>query len=219
MKARLVQKDCNTVSIEVFLDQAVADGVELLCFGELATTGCLYQTREVPLLEDVLTRLKPYDLRVMIGVPYDSPEGKRNAYLYVHRGEYQIYDKVNLFPAMNEDEVYQPGQTPGIFETDFGKVGAAICYDVRFPDLFQQIKKAGAEMLFVPAAFPLVRIDAWRSLLIERAKETGLKTIGINTVGDDGTNVFGGNSMVIAPDGTVLHETDQKTELTYDFEL
>lgn len=219
MNARLVQKDCNTISIRPFLERAARDGVELLCFGELATSGCLYQTRETPSLESVLAELQPFDFRVMVGLPYDSPKGKRNAYLYVHRGEYQVYHKVHLFPAMNEDTVYAPGESPGIFNTDFGRVGAAICYDIRFQELFQRIKNAEAELLFVPAAFPLVRIEAWRSLLIERAKETGLKTVGINAVGDDGTNVFGGNSMVIAPDGTVLAETDRSSEMTLDFVL
>ena len=217
MKARLVQKDCNTASIRRFLDQAANDGVELLCFGELATSGCLYQTRETPPLATVLEQLRPYDFRIMLGLPYDSDKGKRNAYVYVHNGDYQIYHKVNLFPTMNEDQVYQPGDAPGIFETDFGKVGAAICYDIRFPELFQKISNAGAEMIFVPAAFPLVRIETWRSLLIERATETGLMTIGINAVGDDETNVFGGNSMVIAADGSVVHETDRTSELTLDF--
>jgi predicted amidohydrolase len=219
MKARLVQKDCNTVSLRPFLERAARDGVELLCFGELAASGCLYQTRETPPLEEVLEQLRPYDFRVMLGLPYDSPQGKRNAYVYAHRGEYQVYHKVNLFPAMNEDRVYRPGETPGIFETDFGRVGTAICYDIRFPELFRKIKNAGAEILFVPAAFPLVRIETWRSLLIERAVETGLKTVGINAVGDDGTNVFGGNSMVIEADGTVTHETDRSSELTLDFVL
>ena len=137
------------------------------------------------------------------------------------------YDKIHMFDvtlatgeSWRESAAYVPGEAVVTLDgTPVGRLGLTVCYDIRFPELFQQIKKAGAEMLFVPAAFPLVRIDAWRSLLIERAKETGLKTIGINAVGDDSTNVFGGNSMVIAPDGTVLHETDQRSELTLDFEL
>ena len=219
MKARLVQKDCNTASIRKFLDRAASDGIELLCLGELATSGCLYQSRETPPLEKVLAQLEPYDFRVMLGTPYDSPEGKRNAYVYWHKGTHQVYHKVNLFPGMNEDKVYQPGEDPGIFQTDFGRVGTAICFDVRFPELFQKIRNAGAEMIFVPAAFPLVRIDVYRSLLIERAKETGLKIIGINAVGDDGTNVFGGNSIEISPDGTVLQEADRTSETTLNFSV
>lgn len=219
MKARLVQKDCNNPEIQGWIRQAELDGVDLLCFGELASSGCLYQPRTVPALDSVLALLEPFQIRIMLGLPYESPEGLRNAYVYYHRGQHQIYHKVNLIPLMNEPDVYVPGESPGIFDTDFGKAGTAICYDVRFPDLFQQVKQAGAEYLFVPAAFPLVRIDAWRENLTNRAKETGLTTIGINAVGDDGTNVFGGNSMVIDKDGTILHETDQTSETILDFEL
>ena len=219
MKARLVQKDCNNPEIQGWIRQAELDGVDLICFSELATSGCLYQPRKIPALASVLALLEPFQTRIMLGLPYESAGGRRNAYVYYHRGEHQIYHKVNLIPLMNEPEVYVPGDVPGVFDTDFGKAGTAICYDVRFPELFQKVKQAGAEYLFVPAAFPLVRIDAWRENLINRAKETGLKAIGINCVGDDGTNVFGGNSMIVEPDGTVVRETDQTSETILDFEL
>jgi len=219
MRARLVQKDCTNPEIVAWIKQAEQDGIELICFGELATTGCLYEPRDIPPLPALKNLLAPFQLRIMIGAPYESAEGLRNAYHFFHQRNHQVYHKVNLFPLMNEPDVYVAGKTPGLFETDFGKVGTAICYDVRFADLFQQIKQAGAQYLVVPAAFPLVRIDAWRENLINRAKETGLKTIGINAVGDDHTNEFGGHSMVIEPDGTVVHETDQTSEMTLDFEL
>jgi predicted amidohydrolase len=88
----------------------------------------------------------------------------------------------------------------------------SICYDVRFPDVYGELQEAGVERLFVPAAFPRVRIEDWKRLLVERAQETGLPVIGINSVGDDGENEFGGSTMVVDADGRVLAQADETSE-------
>jgi predicted amidohydrolase len=155
----------------------------------------------------------------MIGMPYPAEEGLRNAYMYYHRDEYKMYYKVNLFPPMNEPDVYVPGTDVPVWNTDFGKIGVAICYDVRFPDLFQKLKASDAAYIFIPAAFPRVRIDQWRDLVLRRAKETAALVFAVNSVGDDGTNEFGGMSMVVDSDGAVLAEADQTSETTLDFDL
>ncbi|RME18758.1 MAG: hypothetical protein D6800_15130 [Candidatus Zixiibacteriota bacterium] len=220
MRVHVVQKRIDNVNLTPFLQQAEQAGADLICFGELAASGCLYTAPEtVTPLEELLAGLEPYSMRVMLGFPHATDEGLRNAYLYYHRGEYQLYYKINLFPPMNEPTVYLPGDQPGLFHTDLGTIGAAICYDVRFPELFSQLKAGGAEMVVIPAAFPRVRIDQWRSLVIERARQTGLTTIGINAVGDDGTNEFGGTSIVVTGEGTVLAEADQTGETVLTVEL
>lgn len=219
MKVRLVQKHVSNSDLRSFLEDADRDTVDLICFGELATSGCLYEPRPVPSLEEVLSWFEPYDFRIMTGLPYHTKEGLRNAYMYYHRGAHKMYYKVNLFPPMNEPDVYVPGTDVPVWNTDFGKIGVAICYDVRFPDLFQKLKESDAEYIFIPAAFPRVRIDQWRELVIQRAKETGGLVFAVNSVGDDGTNEFGGMSMVVSREGDVLAEADQTSETTLDFEL
>ena len=219
MKVRLVQKHIANADLRPFLEDAKRDDIDLICFAELATSGCLYTPREVPHLKEVLSWFEPYGFRIMTGLPYVSDEGLRNAYMYYHRGDYKMYYKVNLFPPMNEPEVYVSGTDVPVWNTDFGKIGVAICYDVRFPDLFEKLKESDARYIFIPAAFPRVRIDQWRELVIQRAKETEALVFAVNSVGDDGTNEFGGTSMVVSPDGEVLAESDQTSETTLDFEL
>jgi len=219
MKTYIVQKNINNRELVPFLEAAQATSVDLICFGELATTGLLYFSRKVDPLETLVKLLEPYDFAVMIGFPYDSPDGLRNAYLYCHRGKYLTYSKINLFAPMIEDKLFRPGSEPGLWKTDIGSVGVAICYDLRFPGIFNNLKRMGAERIFVPAAFPRVRINDWRRLLIERAVENAVQMIGINAVGDDGTNEFGGSSMVVAPDGRVIVEADQTSETVLEVQL
>jgi predicted amidohydrolase len=216
---RLVQKDVANLNLEPFLESAVADGIALLCFGELAATGCLYTQREIPPLDEVLGKLGKYSLPVMLGLPYRDDVGLRNAYVFYDNGSVRYYHKVNLFSPMNEDNIYVPGEEVGIWETDLGRIGAAICYDIRFDDYFERLKSEEPGLVVIPAAFPRVRIGDWRELLIQRAKQLGVTVLGINAVGNDGTNEFGGLSMAVAGSGAVLAEADQTSETFLDVDI
>ena len=212
VKAYLVQKDINDGDYERFVRRAADEGAGLVCFGELAVSGCLYEPRPVTPFDRIIATLGKYPVRVLIGTPRRTEDGFFNSYVYQHEGRVQVYNKVNLFPPMNEQSIYTPGRKPGVFETDFGRIGVSICYDIRFPEVYRELREAGVERLFVPAAFPRVRIEDWKRLLVERAKETGLPVIGINSVGDDGENEFGGSTMVVSSDGQVLAQADETSE-------
>jgi len=219
MRALLVQKDINNKDYAGFLADIKSDQTDLVVFGELATSGCMYTPREVPKLENLIENFNGRPYAVMIGFPHLTSNWLYNSFLYYQDGKYQIYRKINLFPPMNEDKVFTPGNEPGIFETSFGKIGAAICYDLRFPEVFTNLKKLGAEMIFVPAAFPRVRISDWKNLLVQRAQENQTTLVGVNAVGDDGTNEFGGSTMVVDPSGKILYQADETTEQIIEVKL
>ncbi len=216
MKLALIQKDINNSDWVGLLQQAADLKPDLACLGELALSGCLYNGGEGMPLQDVTARLDRFDFPVMLGFPQATETGLRNAFLYYSRGRWQVYHKINLFAPMNEDRVYHPGDTPGLFNTELGELGVAICFDLRFPEVFTDLAAGGAEKIFVPAAWPKVRIDDWRRILVERANETKRPVIGINAVGDDGTNQFGGSTMAVAADGTILFQADETSEAVFE---
>ncbi len=232
MHIRLIQKNVSQTDLTPYIEEAIADDVDLICFPELATTGCLYTVRPIesaqpiesvrPIekLSDQLEQFQKYPISILTGLPYYRENDLFNAaLLHLQEADY-LYHKVNLFEPMNEAKVYRAGNTTGIFRTELlGKVGVAICYDIRFDGVFDEMAKDRIEKLFIIAAFPIVRIDDWRRLLIERAKRTNATVFGINAVGDDGTNRFGGNSMAVMPDGTILAEADRQSETSLDIEL
>ncbi len=208
----LIQKRIDDTDITAWLDRAAAESPDLVALPELATTGCLYRPRIVPTLEQTLSLLEPYPFAVLIGLPFRDAAGLHNACVYYHRGRHQIYRKINLFEPFDEPRVYTAGTRLGLFETDQDRLGAAICYDLRFDDIFARLEEAGATKVFVPAAFPAERTDDYVRLLSERAAAHRYYVFGVNAVGRDERHQYGGRSRAVAPDGTVLASADETVE-------
>lgn len=122
------------------------------------------------------------------------------------------YDKCHLFDVdlrdgsrYRESESFESGSSPVIIDTPFGRWGLAICFDLRFPALFQHYREAGADVVFVPSAFTRSTGEAhWETLLRARAIENQLFIIAAAQVGEhkDGRTTYG-HSMVINPWGEV----------------
>ncbi|MCO5152296.1 MULTISPECIES: carbon-nitrogen hydrolase family protein [unclassified Shinella] len=128
-------------------------------------------------------------------------------------GQVCSYDKIHMFDvdldngeSWRESAVYSPGSVARMAELPFAKLGFAICYDVRFPELFKLQAQAGAEIISVPAAFTRQTGEAhWETLLRARAIENGVYIIAAAQAGvhEDGRETFG-HSMIIDPWGRVL---------------
>ncbi len=124
------------------------------------------------------------------------------------------YDKIHLFDvdlptgeSWRESAVYEGGQRAVLVrQTPVGALGLTICYDVRFPALFERLSEAGAEVISVPAAFTVPTGKAhWEILLRARAIEAGLFIVAAAQGGEheDGRRTYG-HSLVIDPWGEVL---------------
>nr|WP_314089583.1 carbon-nitrogen hydrolase family protein [uncultured Shinella sp.] len=123
------------------------------------------------------------------------------------------YDKIHMFDvdldngeSWRESAVYSPGAVARMADLPFAKLGFAICYDVRFPELFKTQALAGAEIISVPAAFTRQTGEAhWEILLRARAIENGVYVIAAAQAGvhEDGRETFG-HSIIIDPWGRVL---------------
>ena len=83
--------------------------------------------------------------------------------------EFCGYDKMNLF--FPEKDSFNPGDKINLFKTKHWKVASFICYDLRFPELFREATKQGANLITVQAAWPAKRIEHWETLLKARAIE------------------------------------------------
>lgn len=217
MKLRLIQKDINNSDYKKYLEDAKGTDCDILCFSELAVSGCLYdgvENRVLESLDSFQEDFKEYSFDIMIGIPNQTEDSLRNSYVYFDNknSSYQVYNKVNLFEPMNETRVYKPGEKPGVFESEYGKLGALICYDLRFPDMFSELKEQGVDIVFVPAAFPRVRISDWKELMVKRAVDNSQTIVAINAVGTDSKYEFGGSSMVVSPAGEVIAQADEINE-------
>jgi predicted amidohydrolase len=124
------------------------------------------------------------------------------------------YRKLHLFRLMQEDRYLTPGDRPSqCKDLPWGVTGLAICYDLRFPELFRGYALDGAQLIVLPAQWPAPRIDHWRTLLRARAIENQCFIAGCNRVGADPDNTFGGASAIVGPWGELLVEGKDHPEL------
>jgi predicted amidohydrolase len=140
--------------------------------------------------------------------------------IYNDRGERVArYDKMHLFdvsvPGTNEvyreSDSIEAGPRPLVFDTPFGRIGVAVCYDLRFPEFFREMARMGMEILVIPSAFTAETGAAhWELLLRARAVENLCYIIAPNQGGFhiNGRKTFG-HSMIVDPWGVVLdcHKT------------
>ncbi len=124
-----------------------------------------------------------------------------------------VYRKVHLFRLMDEDRHLQPGSAPLIMSLPWGDTALAICYDLRFPELFRKYAVQGAKMIIIPAEWPIERIEHWRALLIARAIENQCFIVACNAAGQCGDKIMGGHSMIVDPWGKIIVEVGEAPTL------
>jgi predicted amidohydrolase len=131
----------------------------------------------------------------------EPPPARSNTSLVFHSGRrVHRYDKIHLFRPAGDHRYFRSGLTLKTFTASLpsGRVrcGVIICYDLRFPELVRVLALRGLDVLFVPARWPAVRDDAWRTLLKARAIENQIFVVGCNAQGAEG-----GPSYVFDPLG------------------
>ncbi|KTC94098.1 carbon-nitrogen hydrolase family protein [Legionella erythra] len=128
------------------------------------------------------------------------------------------YDKIHLFDvrvssqeAHEESNTVERGDEVVVVDTPAGRLGLSVCYDLRFPELYQQLSMRGAELFTVPSAFTAITGAAhWEVLLRARAIENLCYVLAPN---QGGTHANGrqthGHSMIVEPWGKILAEQDE----------
>ena len=140
------------------------------------------------------------------------------------------YRKIHLFDATigtsiyKESAVFTPGNAPCMVQTPVGNFGLAICYDIRFPELFRHLSKIGAEAFLIPASFAMLTgKDHWEVLLRAIAIENQAYVVASDQVGESPEHKISyGRSMIIDPWGVVIGQaSDTETiviaELNWEY--
>ncbi len=129
------------------------------------------------------------------------------------------YAKIHLFPLGEEPKHIEAGRDlvtfrwPSRADDTAGDEGLlvcpVICYDLRFPELFREGLRMGAEMFIVPACWLEGRHAHWRALLVARAIENQAYVLGVNRTGEDPNARYLGGSVAIGPRGDVIGELQE----------
>ncbi len=149
----------------------------------------------------------------------DSAKIRAASIVYNDSGERVArYDKIHLFDASistqesyRESDRTQAGSQVVVVDTPFGKLGLAVCYDIRFPTMFTELLRLGAEFITIPAAFTLkTGASHWKLLARARAVETFCYVIGAAQEGyhGDGRWTYG-HSLTVNPWGEIIEEVTE----------
>jgi predicted amidohydrolase len=233
-----VEPSANAVRLVEAVEQAAAGGAAMLFTPEMS--GMLDRNRERALgkargegEDEVLAAVRMAAARVRIWVHLGSlallgPDGKlvNRGFVIDDAGEIRArYDKIHLFDvdlptgeSWRESAMYAAGSEAVIVAgTPVGRLGLTICYDLRFPALFERLSEAGADVIAVPAAFTVPTGQAhWSVLLRARAIEAAAFVVAAAQGGlhEDERATYG-HSLVADPWGEVIVELDDRPQLAF----
>ena len=214
----------NLETIRALVDQAKSAGAEALFLPEMCTTGFDWMRCRELLSQAAEHRAQiasfaaEFDIAICGSFLEQTESGRpANALTYFERSGAVAahYRKVHLFTLFGEHKHVEAGEAIVTADTDLGRIGCSVCYDLRFPELFRKCALDRAEIQVLPAAFPHPRLAHWRTLIQARAIENQSYFIATNQCGVEGhgsavgeTHYFG-HSMVVDPWGDILQEADE----------
>jgi omega-amidase len=229
MDVSLGQPGENLEKVRAMTTEARRRGSELIVFPELWSTGYdLERAHEyaTPLDEGTFAETaalaREHSIHILGSQLERSDQGYRNtAVIFSPQGQLLgQYSKVHLFRPMEEDTYLVAGEDSPLFSLPWGKSGLAICYDLRFPELFRKYALGGAKVVFLMAEWPLPRLGHWQTLLQARAIENQFFVVACNRVGKSGEWNFFGHSGVYDPWGELIAgAADEETLVTADLDL
>jgi predicted amidohydrolase len=220
-------KENNLKTIEKTINQAKAKGANLIIFPELALTGyvckdLVYELAEPvpngPSIRRITKTAKRQNVHVIFGMIESSAKAAgvlhNTAVLVGPKGFIGKYQKMHLptHSVFEEKRYFRPGYQTPVLETDIGRIGLIICYDIFFPEITRVMRLKGAQLIACISASPSVRRGFFEVLTTARAMENTVFVTYTNLVGiEDGLQFWGG-SRIIAPNGNIMAQAKYDEE-------
>ena len=233
----------NVRTVKTYLEKIKDENPDFVILPEMFC--CPYQTENFPIYaekegEPVWQQLsgyaKQYGIYLIGGsMPEKDAEGNvyNTSYIFDREGK-QIgkHRKVHLFDidvkggqTFKESDTLTAGDSDTVFDTEFGKIGVMLCFDIRFPELSRMMVNDGAKVIFVPAAFNMTTGPAhWELSFRTRALDNQIYMVGCAPARDVSAGYISwGHSIVTDPWGRVIGMLDENegillAELDMDYE-
>lgn len=231
----------NLPITERLVRQAVANGADFVATPEVTNIVSMSRKRQREVLrseanDPTLARLRALaaelEIWLLIGslaLSGEAVDGRfvNRSFLIASDGSIAArYDKIHMFDAApsngeayRESSGYRPGANAVLASTPWGGLGVTICYDMRFPELYLRLARAGAKMLSIPSAFTRPTGSAhWETLLRARAIETGCYVLapaqcGSHPASDGRSRETWGHSLIVGPWGDILADGGEEQGL------
>lgn len=229
-------KSANLKKIGAFIDEAASKGVQFITMPEMCTfvakehEELLANAESIPgpTTQFMSDKAKKYGIWIHGGSIYESIPGERRlkntTVVYNPKGEIVAkYSKIHLYDvevkngvSFKESDSIKPGDEIVSFDSDFGRMGLAICYDIRFCELYRILALRGAKVIFNPAEFALYTgKDHWESLIRARAIENVCYMVCADQIGVKPIFQTYGRSIVVDPWGNVIAKASDREGILY----
>lgn len=219
-------KKVNLQKMEKYVEQARKKEAKLIVFPELATTGYTLRDQIYELAETIpgtmVTALEKIAKRGGMYIIFGMPELSEKTQMVIYNTAVLIgpegyvgkYRKMHLptHSVFEEKRYFRQGYSPQVFETEIGKLGMIICYDVFFPEVSRLLRLKGAQFLVCISASPAVRRHFFETLTVARAVENTVFLAYVNLVGIENGLQFWGGSRLIAPNGKIIVQAKYNEE-------
>jgi len=223
---KIGNKKYNIDKMAKHIKQVKKQKANIIIFPEMSLTG--YTTRdltyelaeEIPGLstEKIEKIAKKEKLYIIYGMPEHSEKGKailyNTAVLIGPEGYIGKYRKMHLptHSVFEEKRYFRLGYKTPIFETNIGKLGIIICYDIFFPETTRALRLQGAKFIICISASPAVRKEFFETLTVARAIENTCFLAYVNLVGIENGLQFWGGSRLIGPNGHIVTQSKYDEE-------
>ncbi len=208
-------KEENRIKVRTMVQDAYHQGVELLVFPEMTLTGFSMAVEKTWEEDDSTIRFfadLSKEFAMCIGFGYVKRAGNRgkNQFCIVKDGNVLTeYTKIHPFSYANEHLYFEEGNEIKSFTLKNFHIGMFICYDLRFPEVFQVSAKKN-EVILLIADWPKARVEHFRALLKARAIENQCYMVAVNRVGYEKEVYYEGSSGIYSPRGELLTKEEDR---------
>lgn len=216
-------KEGNFGKVRKAAEKAAYKGADVLFLPEMSFTGFSMNT-ELTAESDDLSRsfvkilCSEFGIAIGFGWVRKLKDKAENCYSVIDKNgtELSTYVKMHPFSYSGEDRYFSGGSSIAFYAVENIGFSTAVCYDMRFPELFSCIcRDERVKAVVIPANWPAKRSEHWKILTRARAVENQVYIIAVNCVGEINGLYYSGNSCVIAPDGEILSYSENKEELVF----
>jgi predicted amidohydrolase len=227
ISCKIGDKEHNLDVMKRNIKQAKNQGANLIVFPELALTGyvcrdILYELAEPVPKGESIRRLEEIAKKEAIHVVFGALERSEKAHATLYNtavllgpnGFIGKYQKMHLptHSVFEEKRYFRLGYQTPVFETEIGKLGLIICYDVFFPEITRLLRLKGSQLIICISASPGVRRTFFETLTAARAIENTAFLVYVNLVGVENGLQFWGGSRIVAPNGKITSQAKYDEE-------
>lgn len=228
-------KSENIRTAEKMVREAAENGAQIAVLPEIwncpYTNKCfrpyseLENGRTVKFMSELAAQLNIYLVGGSIPELTEDDKVYNTAFVFDRKGNIIAkHRKAHLFDidvpgriTFKESDTFTAGDKATLFETEFGRMGLAVCFDMRFPELFRKMTLGGAKVVFLPASFNMSTGPAhWDIVIRTRAIDNQLFVAACAPARNEESFYVGfGNSCVAGPWGNFIAHTDEKESIVY----